>query len=359
MVKENKILMTGGHAGATAYALVSSLRKNKNYKFDIYFIGAKTATEATYNKTLEEEALPQLGVKFIAINAGRLQRKFTMHTLPSILKIPIGFIQSLWYVGRIKPNVVMSFGGFASYPVVLAAWLNNIPVVIHEQTAVYGRANKFSERLATKIAISRQSSASYFDLKKLQITGNPVSPEIFNIKSKNRLPVKPTLFVTGGSRGSETINEVFVKILPKLVKNYNIIHQVGVANEHKYTSKIGYEAIGRINPNIWAKYIDKADIIISRSGANIVSEILIAKRPSILIPIPWSYMDEQSQNAKYALKSGGVEIVNQKDLTPQTLFETIVRVTKNWASMNKKMQEFKSEDLYASDKLSNLIIDLL
>lgn len=359
MLKEINILMTGGHAGATAYALTQALRKNKNYKLDLYFIGAKQATEGLKYSTLEEDALPQLGISYIGITAGRLQRKFTKHTIPSLLKIPIGLFQAFWYLVKIKPDIVVSFGGFASFPVVLSAKLLAIPIIIHEQTTVFGRANKLSEKLASKIALSRESSKVHFNNKKTVVTGNPVSSEISKIFPKSKISGKPTIFITGGSRGSELINETVSKTLPKLTSQFNVIHQVGISNEYKYKNKENYQVYGRINPRDWYKFLEKADIIVSRSGANIVSEILIAKRPSILIPIPWTFMDEQLQNAKYAQKSGGVIILPQSDLNSDSLLKSINDVYKNWKEMVLNMNKFESEDLKASDRLADLIFKLI
>ena len=360
MTKNKKtILMTGGHAGSTAYALTQSLRKNKNYDLDIYFVGSKQAVEGHSVSTLEEDALPELGVKFIGINAGRLQRKFTKHTILSLLKIPVGFFQSFWYLIKIRPDIIVSFGGFASFPVVLSAFILKIPILIHEQTAAVGRANKLSQKMADKIAVSRSESVLYFDKTKTVVTGNPVSLDVVKMKPRTRLPLRPTIMITGGSRGSEFINQTVQEILPTILKHYNVIHQVGLANKNKYKIRQNYQVYGRISPKDWPLFLEKADIIISRSGANIVSEILIAKKPSILIPIPWSYMDEQTQNAKYAFSSGGIKILNQSDLNPKSLLDAVNSVRQNWQTMVKNMINFKSEDINASDKLADLIIKLI
>ena len=129
------MVFTGGHAATTAVAVVEEI-KDEGKEWKLYWIGVKNAIEGKKVITLESEVLPRLGVKFIPITTGRLQRKFTFYTIPSLLKIPVGFVQSFYYLLKIKPKAVLSFGGFASFPVVFNSRLLGIPVIVHEQTSV-------------------------------------------------------------------------------------------------------------------------------------------------------------------------------------------------------------------------------
>src|SRR6185369_7004805 len=109
------ILLTGGHAGATAYAVTEEIISKKlNWK--LYFIGSTTAIEGKKIATYEEKVLPTLGVKYISITAGRVQRKFTFWTIPSLIKIPVGFIGAFYQLIKINPDIVLSFGGFVGFP---------------------------------------------------------------------------------------------------------------------------------------------------------------------------------------------------------------------------------------------------
>ena len=182
-----KVVMTGGHAATTAIAVVEEI-KAKRLDWGLTWIGVKKAIEGKTVQTLESEALPKLGVKFITIITGRAQRRFTIHTIPSLLKIPAGFVQSFYHLVKIKPNVVVSFGGFASIPVVVDAKILGIPIIIHEQTSVIGRANGFSSQIADKIALARSESLKYFPKEKSVVIGNPVMKEITKIKPKLKSP---------------------------------------------------------------------------------------------------------------------------------------------------------------------------
>lgn len=359
--------MTGGHAGATAYALSEALRKDKNFNWKIHFIGARSALEGKSVATYEQEVLPTIGVTYHGIDAGRLQRKFSVNTIPSILKIPVGLVQAIRLVLKINPDIILSFGGFVGFPVVLAGKLIGKKVVIHEQTAVYGRANKASEIFADRIALSRKTSAKHFDLKKAEVIGNPVSAEITSIKHKKTLASPPVILVTGGSRGSQIINETVALILPKLLSNFKVIHQVGDVEKDKYLmlkdnlGELGsnYEVFGVIPPTKWYQMIEKSDMIVSRAGANIVSELMVVKRPAILVPIPWTFADEQNKNALSAKEFGIARILPQEKLTPENLLAEIEAVMKNWEKIVKETSLKKSPDINASKALVDLLISVI
>lgn len=214
--KENRLILTGGHAATTAIAVVEEI-KSQGKDWKLYWIGVKNAIEGKKMVTLESEALPRLGVKFLPLVAGRLQRRFTIWTIPSILKIPFGFIESLYYLLKIRPRAVLSFGGFASFPVVFNAKLLGIPVVLHEQTSAAGRSNLLSAKFASVIAISRKQSSKYFPSGKCVLTGNPVMKQVAKVKVKLKHSNPPVIFITGGSRGSQSINSAVEKILRSLL----------------------------------------------------------------------------------------------------------------------------------------------
>lgn len=357
MQKENnRIVLTGGHAATTAMATVEELiRRDKDKSLEIYWIGVEKAVEGSSVKTMEAELMPKMGVYFKPINTGRIQRRFTLWTIPSLLKIPFGFISALFLLLKIKPKVILSFGGFASFPVVVCGWFLGIPIVIHEQTACIGRANKYSLFFADKVALSRESSIKYINKKNYVVTGNPVMTQITEVKPKNEISTgKPTLFIMGGSRGSQRINENIKPIIDDLITEFNVIHQVGPMDheEYKTLEKSGYQVFDRIDPMKIDNVYREADIVVARAGANTVSEILVTGRPAILIPIPWSYMNEQYENAKYVEEIGLGEIIPQEKLSPKLLYENIVKIKTNWKIINKNVV---SPDIEASKKLVDLL----
>lgn len=362
-----KIVLTGGHAATTATAVVQEIISEKK-GWEIFWIGALSAFEGKNVSSLESQILPELGVKFLPITTGRLQRKFTVYTIPSILKIPFGFLQALLYIVKVRPALVLSFGGYSAFPVVVAAKIFGIPIVLHEQTAVYGRANILAAAFATRIALARESSLEFFPKEKCTVTGNPVMAEITKIGVKEEVSHPPAIYITGGSRGSQSINETVGKALVELTAKYKLYHQTGELDYGKFKKlkermpgslSINYSPFSRVDPLGVAAIYEKADVVISRAGANTVSEIVVAKRPAILIPLPISYMDEQTRNAEFAVDFGIAKIITQKDLTPGILIKALDEMLLTRAAIIRKVAKKKSPDVKAAGSLVKILSKLL
>ena len=360
---KSKLVLTGGHAATTAVAVVEEIKaQDRNWK--LYWIGVKNAIEGKKVVTLESEVLPRLGVSFLPLTTGRIQRRFTLWTIPSILKIPIGFAESLYYLLKIKPKAVLSFGGFASFPVVFNAKLLKIPVVIHEQTSAAGRANLASAGFATKITLARSESKKYFKGFDCVVTGNPVMKRIRRISPPGKLKSPPVIFVTGGSRGSQSINLAVEEILRPLLTKYKVIHQTGGLDYLKFSAikqklpqalRDNYEVFVRVNPLEINSIYSRSSIIVSRAGANTVSEIMLIGRPAVLIPLPISYLDEQTKNAQIAKDWGIARVIPQDKLTPKKLMEAIESSISAMPETFKRIKGKKSPDFEASKKLVDLI----
>jgi len=364
--KITRIVLTGGHGATTAIATVQELIKQSSNRqiWDIYWIGPKSAIEGTKIAPLEESFFPRLGVSLRSIITGRLQRRFSIYTIPSLLKIPLGLFMAFRHLVGIKPKVIVSFGGYAAFPVVLAGFLMRIPVLIHEQTITYGRANKFSSIFADKIALARKESIKYFPEEKCVVTGNPIMIQIADLVPKRKMTFPPTLFITGGSRGSLTINNLVKPILPKLLGEFHVIHLVGpmdfrdfieIKNKLPEALKTKYEVHSQVDPTQMGKFFKDADIVIARAGANTVSEIMVTKIPSILIPIPWSFEDEQTKNALLAKEFGIAKVFDQESLTPEKLLKEVFFMAKNWDYFASRVRLKKSQDIGASSRLVGLI----
>lgn len=364
MRKDIDILLTGGHAATTAISVINEI-KARNLPWNLYWVGAKSAFEGKKVPTLAEKVMPDLGVKYIGITTGRLQKKFTIWTIPSLLKIPIGFWSALKVIRKIKPKRVVSFGGFVSVPVCFWAWVYGIPVIIHEQTVAVGRANKICARFATKILIARKESEQFLPgfKDKIIVIGNPVSDGFVKIKPKTKISKKPVIYITGGSSGAQKINSAVNETLYELLKSYKLIHQTGKIDYEKFKKiadnfpsdlKENYEVYDFIDPTEIPNIFSKADLIISRAGANTVSEIMIARRPAILIPIPWAAFDEQTKNANLVEKSGLGAILPESNLTGNNLLVKIEIVVSNWEKM---VNNFNSEIVELDKNASKRFVD--
>ncbi len=344
-----KILLTGGHAVTTAIAVIEELiRRYGKEGIDISWIGPKFPVEGKEVSGLEFKIFPGLGVKPYLLNAGRLQRKFTRYSVPSLFKLPIGFIQAIYFVLKIKPEVTLSFGGFAGFPVVFASWLFGIPVVIHEQTLGMGLANKLSSVFAKEILLAK-------------VVGNPVMTQICEVEPKEKIGNPPVIFVMGGSRGSERINEAVFSILPKLTKKYRLIHITGQSDCERFNGikNNNYRCFPFVSPMQIDNLYRECDIVVSRSGANTVAELMIVKRPAILIPIPWAHLNEQEENAKSAEKFGVAKILKQEDLSGRRLQIEIEKIIKDWEKIVAKIKSKQSGDVSASSRVVDVLVKYL
>jgi len=358
-----RVVLTGGHAATTAVAVTEEIR-SEGLGWELYWIGVKDAIEGKKLTTLESEVLPGLGIKFLPLTTGRIQRRFTVWTVPSILKIPIGILQAFYYLVKVRPSVVLSFGGFASFPVAISAKLLGIPLVIHEQTSAAGRANLLSAKFASVIAVSREKSMRYYPSEKCELTGNPVMEEITKVKPRLKPGTPPVIFITGGSRGSQRINGAVEQILKKLLTKYKLIHQTGGLDYRKFSDikqklpqalRDNYEVFIRVNPREVHNVYQKCDIVVARAGANTVSEIMTVRRPAILIPLPISYMSEQMENAKIAKDWGVAKIIPQETLTPEILLKYIEDSINGYAAIVQRVRRKVSPDLDASGKLLQIL----
>jgi len=192
---------------------------------------------------------------------------------------------------------------------------------------------------------------------------------IIDIGPKKKMNAIPHIYITGGSTGSQSINLVVDKILDHLLKDFYVIHQTGILDfeyfsERKKRMDLAltrrYEIKSFIEPfDVW-KVFKRTDILISRAGANTISEILITKRPSILIPLPWSILDEQNKNALIAKEAGIAKVLSQKDLSPTEILKNIDYVTARWLKMVNQMDsKIANVDKIASRKFVDLIENVL
>ena len=359
--KKTTIVLCGGHAATTALATIEELTRRKKYAdWNLVWIGSNKAIEGKKTRSLESLIFEKMGLKTYSIISGRLQRKFTLWTIPSLIKIPFGFINAFFLILKLRPNAVVSFGGHAAVPVVVSSWILRIPVIIHEQTAAIGLANKLSQPFAKIICLARKESQIHYNGKKTVLTGNPIMAQIAEIREKDKLGNPPVIFITLGSRGSRNINKIVYEILDKLLKKYKVIHITGEADFAKFAKvqNKNYEVYPTVDPMEIDNLYRQADIVVARAGANTVSEIIVTGRPALLVPIPWSYLDEQKKNAMVAQEIGIARILEQDSLSGEKMLSEINTLIGDWQNMINKAKTNDKEilDREASRRLVDQII---
>ncbi len=317
-----RILLTGTHF-TVALATIEELKIYDGV--EIVYVGRKTTQEGDPTPSSESQILPKLGVRFISITTGRLQRAFTLYTVPSLIKIPIGFIQAFFILINEAPDVILSFGGYVSVPIVILGWLFSIPIIIHEQTLVTGLSNRISGWFANKIAVSFKTNYD-FSKDKVVLTGNPLRKEILNAKNIKKSEKLPVILITGGNQGSHTINIAVEEVLDKLTKIANVIHQTGDAKfmdfERLEDRQNESYQVAKWIPNM-GDIMKKADLVVCRAGINTLTEVAFLGIPALVIPIPYLYQDEQNKNAKYFEKLGLVRILPQSKLNGEFFLKEI------------------------------------
>ncbi|MDP3954861.1 MAG: UDP-N-acetylglucosamine--N-acetylmuramyl-(pentapeptide) pyrophosphoryl-undecaprenol N-acetylglucosamine transferase [bacterium] len=359
---DKRIVISGGVL-TPALAVIDELKKRGGW--NIYYLGRKYVMEGEKAVSAESTIVPGEGAKFIPFNPGRFQRRFTRHTIPSLLRVPLGFLQALYLLNKIKPQVILSFGSYVSVPVVLVGWLLRVPILTHEQTVVFGLASKINALFARKIAVSFFQSLGCFSKDKVILTGNPIRKEIFESKKSSQFSITnyqlPIIYITGGNQGSHVINMALLETLPQLLEKYVVIHQTG---EKDYSQITNHKS--QITKNLQAHYfltpfvgsedigwvLNNACLVVSRAGANTVCELAALGKPAIFIPIPWTYMDEQTKNAKLLVEAGVAEILPQEELSGNTLFKAINSMIGNLEKYQKNSDESKKLVIsHASAKL--------
>jgi UDP-N-acetylglucosamine--N-acetylmuramyl-(pentapeptide) pyrophosphoryl-undecaprenol N-acetylglucosamine transferase len=321
---------TGGHTSA-GLAVAAALRKGGA---EVHWIGSHEGIEA--------RRVPEAGLRFYPISTGKLRRYWDSKNVSDLLlRVPTGFIQSWRLLRCLRPAVLFSAGGFVSVPAALAARALGIPIVIHEQTAVPGLANRITGRFAARIAVSFQGAGRGFPADRVVLTGNPVRDEILGGSREVALgrfgfdTALPLIYVTGGAQGSHRINRVVGDALPRLLAVCQILHQCGdnaETGDHAWLQERARTlppAIGHryaVRPYVGAELRDvyaAAALLVGRSGAGTVTECCNLGVPAIFIPLPGASGDEQTANARVVEAAGGAVVLPQGDLTAERLVDTL------------------------------------
>ncbi len=298
----------------------------------------------------DEQTLFASNLTFIKIPAGRMRRYFSLQNFTDLFVTLQGFFVALFTLFRLYPDVVVSKGSYASVPVVLAASLLRIPIIIHESDAEPGRANIFASTRATRIAVAYDSSIEFFPIKtrgKIARVGIPIRKQLRVLPQKAESvsalqldTTVPTVLILGGSSGSLRINETIVDTLAGLVSFANVIHQTGKKHIDSVTSRskvvlsgsehsTRYHAYPYLSAEQLRTAAAAADVVVSRAGATSISEIALWGKPAILIPIPESVSHDQRTNAYAYAHTGAAAVIEEANLTSHVLLSEIRGIATN------------------------------
>jgi len=313
------MIATGGSGGHIfpALTLARVLRKEND---EVHFAGSF----GVFKKQIEAQnfSLTELPLRGLSGNS-------RLEDLKTVLHLIVWTIKSRVLVKRIRPDVIVGFGGYGALLLVLAGWMNKIPSVIHEQNVIPGRANAFLSRFVQKIAVSFSETCRHFPLEKCVITGCPVNLEdkVYDrhqvLSEWGLIPDRLTILVMGGSQGSRRINQEWLRAADLLKEDlsFQAIHISGTREQMMVRQ--GYEEM-KIPAVVFdfCQQMDKvytaADIAISRAGAVFINESGLHGLPVIFIPYPRAG-GHQKFNAEVYVREGGGTVLPEEDLTPARL----------------------------------------
>lgn len=330
-----KILLTGGGTAGHVTPNIALIPVLRDLGCEIHYAGTRDGIEC--------ELIKKERLIYHFISAGKLRRYFDFKNATDVFQIAAGFFQSFLLILRIRPDVVFSKGGFVSCPVVWASWLLGRPVIIHESDITPGLANKLSIPFAKKICYSFPETSHFLPSGKGVHTGLPVRQSLFGGDPAEGRKIcgfsddKPVLMVICGSQGSKIINASVEGALETLLERFNICHVVGKGG--LTSERPGYKQFEYVTdelPHLFAC----SDLVISRSGATTLFELLSLKKPNLLIPLATNASrGDQILNAESFAKQGFSAVLAQDKMTPQTLSEAIKEAFSRRDEMRNSMEK--------------------
>ena len=349
-----KIILTGGGTAGHVLPNITLMPKLAELGFDIHYVGSHDG--------IERGLVEFHGIPYHGISSGKLRRYFDFKNFTDVFRIIRGVWDSYKILKRIKPDVIFSKGGFVVVPLIFAAKLRGIKVVIHESDLTPGLANRLVEPIATKVLVSFPETLKYVPKKKSILTGVPLRSDLASASKEDGLRFlefhdtgKPVMLVTGGSQGSVAINTCVREVLPQLLEQFRVVHLCGRGNLSgiNFDGYKEFEVLNRDLPNV----LMAADIVVSRAGANTLFELLFLKKPNLLIPLTLGQSrGDQIINAESFKERGFSAILDEKFLSEKFMDE----VHDLYINRDKYVEAMNKVELGdAAKEIINVILETL
>lgn len=324
-------VMTGGGTGGHVFPALAVARVLRERGHKLLFIGTQAGMEA--------RLVPEAGYEMEFVRSGALKCVGVRRQLQTAWHLPLGAAAAARLLRRIRAQAVFSTGGFVAGPVMAAALLWRIPLIVMEPNAIPGFANRRVAHRVYRALIGFESTRHWFPAGKTEVTGLPVRPEFFEVQPKQGEPF--TVLITGGSRGARTLNRASRESWP-LFRAHNgavrVIHQTGAAEHEELAREFAGAALeGEVVPFItnMPEAFAQADLVVSRAGAGAVNEIAAACMPSIFVPLPTAADDHQRRNAQAFVEAGAARMVPDAELNGERLFREIEDLRGNPAQLDE------------------------
>lgn len=349
-VPKLRLLIAGGGTGGHVLPAVAVLEElaRRNLEVEALWVGSHNG--------VERDIAAANGIPFVAIQTGKVRRYFAVETFTDMARIPVGIIQGFWKARSFNPDVIYSTGGAVSVPTVVGHAMGSrlrlgkrAPILTHEQTAQIGLANRTASKFAQTFAVGFEETATLARKRhaNVVVSGNPVRASLSDGDAARGMiwggfdANLPVVYVTGGAKGASPLNHRVAVALPELLSVAQVVHQAGPATANKDVDKLTalrdalpdhlrprYKVVDFVRdeqPDVFAM----ADLVVARSGAGTVSELGFLGKPSVLMPLPGTWGDEQRKNARILSGVGGALVLEQSETDGDALFTAIAELVTN------------------------------
>lgn len=336
-----RVLVSGGGSGGHLYpALAVAAQLQKEYQAEILYLGSDDG--------LETELVPTAGFPFAIIKAGKLQRYVSWKTLTGVGRVPVGMAQAVGIVRKFRPHAAFTSGGYVAVPAGLAARLNGVPLLMHQEDVSPNLSNRLIAPLATRISVAFVDSLAYFPKGKTLQLGNPVRQAILDMRTVPPQEARrtlgfeadePLLLVTGGSQGARHLNQVVAQALPDLLARCQVL-QISGKKLFDETRALAEQVMANLDEQAKQRYrlvpymdaempaaLQGADLVLCRSGAATLSELAVLSKPSLLVPLPPALGGSpQEVNAQMFGRQQAAQVIRDDDLKPEMLVTRVMSI---------------------------------
>ncbi|CAM3525032.1 undecaprenyldiphospho-muramoylpentapeptide beta-N-acetylglucosaminyltransferase [Marinicrinis lubricantis] len=342
-----KIMFTGGGTAGHVTVNLALIPRLQQEGWTCEYIGSYEGIEKQLVSQLKD-------VTYYGISTGKLRRYLDIKNMKDPFRVMKGVMQAYRMIRKSKPDVVFSKGGFVSVPVVLGAWLNRVPAVIHESDLTPGLANKIAMPFAKKICVTFPETMNHVSKDKAVLVGGVIRDELRS-GSKTRgyglcgfTSEKPVILIMGGSQGSKVINEKIRSLLGRLTDRFQIVHICGKNQVDASINNRYYKQFEYVHEEL-ADLLAMTDLVVSRAGSNSIFEFLALRKPMLLIPLSRiASRGDQILNAASFVKSGYAESIQEEELTDERFMAAIDRLydqRMQYVQQMNKAQDSSVDDL--------------
>lgn len=333
----NTIILTGGGTAGHVSANLALLPSLRSQGWTVVYVGSQQG--------MERELATAAGLPYYGVATGKLRRYWHKENFKDPFRVLAGVAQSVRLLRRLRPRVVFSKGGFVALPVVVAAKLLRIPVILHEADLTLGLANRLALPFADKVAVTFPETLQHLPQAKAVYTGLPIRAEMLAGNKTKRLEAygftatRPILLVTGGSSGAEDLNRAIWARLPELTERFQIVHLCGKNKTNPTLRAPGYVQI-EFALDEMPDLLAMSDVVVTRAGSNTIFELLALRKPHVLVPLPLARSrGDQIANARLFAAHGYSMVLEEDHLHTVDLAAVLEKVYTNRSIYIDKMKQ--------------------